>query len=184
MTFERLWKQDGVRRRSGTSMACLEPSALEVLSWIPGGAEPQFMPVMCLTRRDYAGEIVELRTKMGRRSAVRRITPGWSRDGAAGELVLKPAGAPGARRLVAPGPGHAPMPRLRDARLGLGAVEAAAVHPSKVIVRLGRERAAALAARPIAERREIFAGHVAAGRARSGGPRPCASTKPGAPISM
>ena len=37
----------------------LEPGALEVLSWIPGGAEPQFMPVMCVTRRDYDGEIVE-----------------------------------------------------------------------------------------------------------------------------
>ena len=44
----------------------------------------------------------------------------------------------------------------------LGAVEAAQLHPSKVIVRLGAERAAALAARPIAERREIFAGNVAA----------------------
>ena len=38
-----------------------------MLSWLPGGAEPKFLPVMCVTRRDYDGEIVEVRTKMGRR---------------------------------------------------------------------------------------------------------------------
>src|ERR1044072_4038425 len=71
MTFERLWRRledDGHEERDGV----IEPAALEVLSWIPGGAEPQFMPVMCVTRRDYEGEIVEVRTKMGRRI---RCTP-------------------------------------------------------------------------------------------------------------
>src|SRR5918998_6493614 len=65
MTFERLWdrpESDGEPVVDGV----LAPSALEVLSWIPGGAEPQFMPVMCVTRRDYVGDLVEVRTKMGR----------------------------------------------------------------------------------------------------------------------
>jgi UDPglucose 6-dehydrogenase len=161
MTFERLWRRlldDGHEEHDGV----LEPSALEVLSWIPGGAEPQFMPVMCVTRRDHEGEIVEVRTKMGRRIRCTPDHPWIVGDGEGGELDLKPAGAltaadwlPLARGVhdEADGAVLAPM---------LGAVEAAQLHPSKVIVRLGAERAAALASRPIAERREIFAGNAAA----------------------
>jgi UDPglucose 6-dehydrogenase len=44
---------------------------LEVLSW-EEGAEPRFMPVVAVTRREFDGEIVDLRTKMGRRL---RCTP-------------------------------------------------------------------------------------------------------------
>src|SRR5947207_814006 len=44
---------------------------LEVLSW-RGDGEPEFLPVSVLTRREFDGEIVELRTKMGRRL---RATP-------------------------------------------------------------------------------------------------------------
>ena len=51
MTFERLWRRLEGRRR-GDRRRRARAVALEVLSWIPGGAEPQFMPVMCLTRRD------------------------------------------------------------------------------------------------------------------------------------
>ena len=71
MSFERLWRRledEGLFASDGV----LEPDGLEVLSWIAGGAEPRFMPVMCLTRRQYEGDIVELRTKMGRRI---RCTP-------------------------------------------------------------------------------------------------------------
>src|SRR5436305_13884955 len=56
MTFERLWRRledDGHEERDGV----IEPAALEVLAWIPGGAEPQFRPVMCATRREYEGDI-------------------------------------------------------------------------------------------------------------------------------
>jgi UDP-glucose 6-dehydrogenase len=93
MTFERLWRRlddDGQQARDGV----IEPAALEVLSWIPGGAEAQFMPVMCVTRRDHDGEIVELRTSMGRRI---RCTPDhpWIVCDASegGQLELKPASA-------------------------------------------------------------------------------------------
>ena len=60
-----------------------------MLSWVPGGEEPQFLPVMCGTRRDYEGELVEVRTKMGRRV---RTTPdhGWIvGDGEGGEPRFK-----------------------------------------------------------------------------------------------
>jgi UDPglucose 6-dehydrogenase len=163
MTFERLWSRlEAEAAAESIADGVLEPYELEVLSWIPGGAEPQFMPVMCLTRRRYDGEIVELRTKMGRRVRSTPEHPWIVRDGSGDdEPELKPAAAlhegdwlPLAQGLDAPTDGAA-LASL------FGAVEAARVHPSKVIVRLGAQRAAALAARPIAERREIFAGSVA-----------------------
>ncbi|HEX2127486.1 MAG TPA: nucleotide sugar dehydrogenase, partial [Thermoleophilaceae bacterium] len=45
----------------------LYPRGLEVLSWRTRSERPEFMPVEVLTRRMYSGELVELRTKMGRR---------------------------------------------------------------------------------------------------------------------
>jgi UDPglucose 6-dehydrogenase len=162
MTFERLWQRlqdDGHEALEGV----LEPGELDVLSWIPGGAEPQFMPVMCVTRRDYDGDIVELRTKMGRRIRCTPDHPWIVRDLVeGGEPELLPASLLCEEDWIPLARGcHEPVDR---AGLGsvFGAVEAAQLHPSKVIVRLGAERAAALAARPMAERREIFAGNVAA----------------------
>ena len=90
-TFERLWRrlQDD---RHEVCDGVIEPAGLEVLSWIPGGAEPQFMPVMCVTRREHDGEIVELRTKMGRRIRCTPDHPWIVRDGSdGGPLELKPA---------------------------------------------------------------------------------------------
>ncbi len=162
MTFERLWQRlesEGHAVDDGV----IEPWDVQVLSWIPGGAEPQFMPVMCVTRRQYDGDIVELRTKSGRRVHCTPDHPWIVRDGGGrADLRVKPAGAlceddwvPLAQGVQYPADG-AELCSL------LGAVDAAAVHPSRVIVRLGAERAAALAARPIDERREIFAANVAA----------------------
>jgi UDPglucose 6-dehydrogenase len=156
MTFERLWRRlenEGHEERDGV----IEPDALEVLSWIAGGTEPQFMPVMCVTRREYDGEIVEVNTKTGRRVRCTPDHPWIVCDGTvSGELEVVPAAllTEGDWRPVARGRAD----RDDAAALAplLGAVEAAEVHPDKVIVRLGAERAAALAARPIDERRAIF----------------------------
>ncbi len=162
MTFERLWRRledDGDEAHDGV----LEPGELEVLSWIPGGAEAQFMPVMCVTRRDYDGDIVELRTKMGRRIRCTPDHPWIVRDlVAGGEPELLPAALVCPRDWIPLAQGrHEPADCAGLASV-FGAVEAAQLHPSKVIVRLGAERATALAARPMPERREIFAGNVAA----------------------
>ena len=162
MTFEHLWQRlesDGNVIVDGV----LEPYDLEVLSWIPGGAEPQFMPVMCLTRRAYDGDIVEIRTKTGRRV---RCTPDhpWIVCDAVygGELDLVAAESLDEDDWLPLAQGrHEPADRAALAPV-LGAVEAAKLHPSKVIVRLGAERAATLAARPMQARREIFPGRVAA----------------------
>jgi UDPglucose 6-dehydrogenase len=50
----------------------IEPTDLEVLSWLPEHAHPQFLPVAALTRRRFDGQLLEVRTKMGRRI---RCTP-------------------------------------------------------------------------------------------------------------
>jgi UDP-glucose 6-dehydrogenase len=52
--------------------ALVQPDDLEVLSWRAGMDTVEFMRVSCLTRRDYSGEILEVRTEMGRRL---RCTP-------------------------------------------------------------------------------------------------------------
>jgi len=161
ISLERLWRRledDGHDADDGV----LEPAALEVLSWIPGGAEPQFMPVMCLTRRAYDGDIVEIRTKTGRRVRCTPDHPWIARDGtSSGELELLAGGmlresdwlpvAQGAHDHV----DRAPLAPV------LGAVEAAQLHPERVIVRLGAERAAALATQPFQQRTDIFSGNVA-----------------------
>jgi UDPglucose 6-dehydrogenase len=48
------------------------PTGLEVLAWRPDEDAPEFLPIAAVTRRAYEGEILEIRTKMGRRV---RCTP-------------------------------------------------------------------------------------------------------------
>jgi UDPglucose 6-dehydrogenase len=52
--------------------AIVIPDGLEVLSWDAEGGGPEFRRAVALTRRWYEGEILEVRTKMGRRV---RCTP-------------------------------------------------------------------------------------------------------------
>ena len=46
------------------------PTGWEVLSWRPGEPTPELLPVACFTARPYEGEVVDVRTKMGRRLTV------------------------------------------------------------------------------------------------------------------
>ncbi len=69
-----------VRSRTRTRLVSLERlyedaepgERIEILTWDPAGTGTSFLPIELLTRRDYVGEIVEVRTKMGRRV---RCTP-------------------------------------------------------------------------------------------------------------
>jgi UDPglucose 6-dehydrogenase len=65
LRFEQLWDLAG-----GGDGEAVAAEDLEVLSWVPGEAEPEYMPVSVLTRRRYDGEMVEVRTKLGRRVRV------------------------------------------------------------------------------------------------------------------
>ena len=89
LSFERLWQRLAAEHEE-LEDGLIEPSNLEVLSWVPGGEEPQFLPVMCVTRRDYDGELVEVRTKMGRRVRTHaRTTAGSSATAAAVKPTFK-----------------------------------------------------------------------------------------------
>jgi UDPglucose 6-dehydrogenase len=115
-----------------------------VLSWVPGGEEPQFLSVMCLTRRDYDGDLVDVSLKTGRRI---RTTPdhGWIvGDGAGGEPTFKLAGELTTGDWVPLALGTAEQ--LDGSRVAslIGAAEAAELSPRQLIVRPSRAHIDAL----------------------------------------
>jgi UDPglucose 6-dehydrogenase len=162
LTFERLWKRLAAEHEADDGL--IEPPNLEVLSWVPGGEEPQFLPVMCVTRREYDGDMIEVRTKMGRRV---RTTPdhGWiAGDGAGGEPRVKLAVELSSDDWVPLALGRSEEWEGTKVASLLSAAEAAELAPEKLIVRPARERVEELIRRPMQERRQIFArsGSVAA----------------------
>jgi UDPglucose 6-dehydrogenase len=78
-----------VRRNGMTSLRTLERlyedteplSNVEILTWRSDGEGPEFLPVELLTRRHYNGDLVQLRTKMGRRVRCTPDHPFVLRDG-------------------------------------------------------------------------------------------------------
>src|SRR3954454_14066161 len=91
-TYEEMWQhvadeQDANPESSGA----LEPEELEVLSWRPRSDRPEFMPVAALTKRDFSGELIEVRTKMGRRVRVTPDHPFVVADRAGNDLGVKTA---------------------------------------------------------------------------------------------
>ncbi len=88
LRFEQLWDE-----LDGGDAEAVSGDGLEVLSWVPGEAEPEFMAVSVLTRRAYGGDLVEVRTKTGRRVRTTADHPFIVGDGEGEELLtLKPAG--------------------------------------------------------------------------------------------
>ncbi len=59
----------------------IAPEDLAVWSWVPGEAEPEWMAVSVVTKRRYEGDLVEVRTKMGRRVRVTADHPFVVGDG-------------------------------------------------------------------------------------------------------
>ncbi|HEX7300769.1 MAG TPA: nucleotide sugar dehydrogenase [Solirubrobacteraceae bacterium] len=122
----------------------IEPAGLEILSWAPDQAEPLFLPVMCATRREYEGELVEVRTKMGRRVRCTPDHPWLVSDGEGGEVEIKPAEELTTEDWL-------PLAMERTADLApagvstlLAAAEGAEIAPDKLIVRPRREHIVAL----------------------------------------
>jgi UDPglucose 6-dehydrogenase len=156
LTFEELWRrleEDGDEQPED---GVISPANLEVLSFLPEQQEPIFLPVMCVTKRDYEGDMLEVRTKMGRRV---RSTPDHP------FLVTDADGAPLSRVLAEDlsEEDWLPLAMKRDDPADaagvasiLSAVEAAELSPDQLIVRPAREEVVALVARPIEERREVF----------------------------
>jgi UDPglucose 6-dehydrogenase len=156
LTFEQLWQRLEEDGEEQPEDGVITPGTLEVLSFLPEQQEPIFLPVMCVTRRDYEGDMLEVRTKMGRRV---RCTPDHP------FLVTDADGAP-LRRVLAEDlteDDWLPIGMKREEAADsaamasiLSAVEAAELSPERLIVRPAHEEVAALVARPIEERREIF----------------------------
>jgi UDPglucose 6-dehydrogenase len=154
VTFERLWELAG-GGEAAVEAETIEPSELWVWSWVPGEAGPEWMPVSVLTKRRYDGEMVEVRTKMGRRlrvTAEHPIVVGDGRDDAIlttvrADELSESDWLPLAGQGLA---GFAPV-----AYSTIGAVEDS-MPASQVIVRPERREVEALAARPLAERKAIL----------------------------
>ena len=91
LTFEQLWARLEADGEEQPEAGVIAPGNLEVLSFLPEQQEPIFLPVMCVTRRDYDGDLLEVRTKMGRRL---RCTPDHP------FLVTDADGAPIVRKLA------------------------------------------------------------------------------------
>src|SRR3954470_12177199 len=60
----------GTRLVRFDQLAQLELDHLEVLSWVPGQVIPEFQRALAISERPYDGDMVRLRTKMGRRLTV------------------------------------------------------------------------------------------------------------------
>jgi UDPglucose 6-dehydrogenase len=132
--MESLWRLCGGDEAAEGGEA-IAPGALEVLSWVPGEAEPEFLHVSLLTKREHDGGVVEVQTKMGRRVRTTADHPFVVGTGADDELLtVKAAGdltADDWLPLALGGPsGFAP--RLLPIA---GALEDGAVAPERVLVR-------------------------------------------------
>jgi UDPglucose 6-dehydrogenase len=156
LTFEQLWRRlesefeevDGV----------IEPEEVKVLSWVPGQEEPIFLSVLCATRRDYNGDIVEVRTKTGRRARCTPDHPWLASDGQGAEPERKLASELTSDDWLPIAIGGGQEWEATGTASLLCAVEAAELSPERLIVRPAREEIERLTRRPIDERRAIFAG--------------------------
>ena len=157
LRFEQLWELAGGDRKAIGGEA-IAPDDLEVLSWVPGEDEPEFMPVSVLTKRDHHDDVIEVRTNMGRRVRVTPDHPFVVGDGFSGE-VLDVVLAQDLREvdwvpLALGGP-----PGFEPERYPIvGAFDGHGVVPGEqVIVRPQRREIDALVELPVAERSSILA---------------------------
>ena len=156
--LEDLWNR--VVERDGIfEEGVAEPHALEVLSWDPAAQEPLMMPVVCLTRRDYDGDVVEVRTKMGRRITATTDHPFFASDGADGEPEIKAAETLTEADWLPLAMEHGPEHRAVAVGSMLDAVDAAELRPEQLIVRPRREHLEALVSAPFADRQLTFQRH-------------------------
>ncbi len=154
VSFEQLWDLAGGNEASVDGEA-IPVEDLSVWSWVPGEAKPEWMPISVLTKRDYDGEMVEIRTKMGRRLRVTADHPVVVGDGRDDEvLTVVPAGAVDEEDWM-PLSGTTPAGVAPLVHCTVGAVEDV-IPAGQVIVRPEPLEVQRLAARPPAERSMIL----------------------------
>jgi UDPglucose 6-dehydrogenase len=165
LTFAQLWRR--LERECEVVDGVIEPHDLKVLSWVPGEPEPMFLSVLCATRRDYDGLVIDVRTKMGRRVSCTADHPWLVSDGRGAEPGRKLACELTTGDWVPIAVGGAGEWDATSSASLLTAVEAAEISPDKLIVRPRRDEIDALVRRPMEERRAIFA-RSASAAARTG----------------
>jgi UDPglucose 6-dehydrogenase len=159
LTFEQLWELVG--GEAGDQV--VEPSELEVWSWVPGERKPEWMPVSELTKRNYDGEMVELRTKMGRKLRVTADHPIVVGDGEDDEILTTVRGDEVTASDWVPLAGAGLGAYDPVAYATMGAVEDS-IPAAEVIVRPQAKEIESLRALPPTERASILAhprGHAA-----------------------
>jgi UDPglucose 6-dehydrogenase len=150
VSFEELWDLAGGDEQAVDGEA-IEPEDLWTWSWLPGEREAEWMPVTVLTKRAYDGEMVEIRTKMGRRLRVTADHPVIVGDGCDDEVATTVRAedvCEGDWLPVAGGGMEGAAPLVYST---LGAVEDF-VPADEVIVRPERREIESLRALPAAER--------------------------------
>ncbi len=169
LTFEQLWTRlQGAAERldgadaiaaygAGSQTEVLEPDDLKVLSWDPCSDEIRFLPVMAATRRPYEGELLEVRTKMGRRVRTTPDHPWVVGDGTSDAHEVKLAFELTERDWVPLAGPRADAFDDGDFRYPLdSALEYGEIAPEKVLVRLPGDAVSQLVGAPMARRRKVF----------------------------
>src|SRR3954471_13980830 len=156
-TFAEMWERIAEEQDvEAEHTSVLEPDELEVLSWRPRGERPEFMPVAKLTRRHFDGELVEVKSKMGRRGRVPPDHPFVVADGNGRELGVKTAEELTDSDWLPIAQGAPAVERERwfadPVALALGA----GAEPADVLVRVGEADRELVAATPRAERNVIL----------------------------
>jgi len=175
LSFECLWSRIAEEEEE-LAAGLLPTEGLEVLSWVPSADEPQFFPVTCLTRRHYAGEIVEVRTKMGRRLRCTPDHPWVVTDGLGAQPKIKATSELTTADWVPIVQGRADQTDASALASLVGAAEAAELSGDQIIVKPQAERLQSLLFRPIEERREVFASSRSAA-ARTGDVKRCGTLR-------
>jgi UDPglucose 6-dehydrogenase len=144
LSFDALWRRleafgevedDGV----------IEPHALEVLSLVPGEPEPMFLDVLCVTQREYEGDVIDVRTKMGRQVTTTADHPWIVSDGRGEEPRRKLAADLAADDWVPLALGRAGYTDRAGIAALLGAADAAELSADQLIVRPKRRHIEAMA---------------------------------------
>jgi UDPglucose 6-dehydrogenase len=154
VSFEQLWDLVGGDRTADGGEA-VAPESLFVWSWVPGEEKPEWMLVSVLTKRNYDGDMVELRTKMGRRVRVTADHPVIVGDGEDGEVLTTVRAGDVTQTDWLPLAGGVDSGFASPFYSAMGAIEDA-IPAGEVIVRPEAREVEALRARPVAERVAIF----------------------------
>jgi UDP-glucose 6-dehydrogenase len=148
-TYEQMWQHVADEQDADPDLAgSLEPDELEVLSWRPRSERPEFMPVAALTKRPYSGELIDVRTTMGRRVRVTPDHPFVVADATGAELGVKTAAELGDTDWLPIAQGAPAAERERWFADPVALARGADIEPANVLVRMGERDRVAVAETP------------------------------------